>query len=91
MPALYLALDPAPAIKEAAQGFAHKFDTLVLCTYEIDCEDVVDLRTEAGPRSAGITTEDMACAWFAEAAEGREPPGRLPKNQRLGNRRRCRN
>ncbi len=73
-PALYLALDPMTAIEEAAQGFAHKFEPYVLCTYEIDCEDVADLRTEAGRRAAGVALEDMACAWFAEAAAGREPP-----------------
>jgi len=80
MPALYLALDPVTAIKEAAQGFAHKFEPLVLCTYEIDCEDVVDLRAEADRRSAGVAAQDTACAWFPEAAQGREPPSwRLAK------------
>ena len=74
MPALYLALDPMTAIKEAAQGFAHKFEPYVLCTYEIHCEDMADLRTEVGRRAAGAALEDMACAWFAEAAAGREPP-----------------
>ena len=62
------------AIKEAAQGFAHKFEPLVLCTYEINCEDVVDLRAEADRRLVGVEGEDMACAWFTEAAGGREPP-----------------
>lgn len=60
------------AIKEAAQGFAHKFEPLVLCTYEIDCEDVVDLRTEVDRKTAGVVEEDLARAWFAEAAAGRE-------------------
>ena len=50
MPALYVALDPMTAIKEAAQGFAHKFEPYVLCTYEIDCEDVIDLRGRRAPR-----------------------------------------
>jgi RES domain-containing protein len=45
----------------------------VLCTYEIDCEDVVDLRREEERQSAGVSEEDMACPWFAEAAAGREP------------------
>ena len=62
MPALYLALDPMTAIKEAAQGFAHKFEPYVLCTYEIDCEDMADFRTEVGRRPAGVALEDMACA-----------------------------
>lgn len=72
-PALYLALDPMTAVKEAAQGFAHKFEPCVLCTYEVDCEDVVDLRWETERRTASVEQEDMACAWFAEAAAGREP------------------
>ena len=72
-PALYLALDPITAIKEAAQGFARKFEPYVLCTYEIDCEDVVDLRAKDDRRSAGVAEDDMACAWFAEAAAGHEP------------------
>jgi RES domain-containing protein len=71
--ALYVSLDPMTAIKEAAQGFAHKFEPLILWTYEIDCEDVVDLRTEADRQSAGVAADDMACAWFAEAAAGHEP------------------
>ncbi len=72
-PALYLALDPMTAIREASQGFAHKFEPCVLCTYEIDCEDVVDLASEAGRRNAGADDAGLACAWFAEAAAGREP------------------
>ncbi len=73
-PALYVALDPMTAVKEAAQGFARKFEPCVLCTYEIDCEDVFDLRAEADRRAAGVAEEDMACAWFADAAAGRDPP-----------------
>ena len=64
-PALYLALDPMTAIKEISQGFAHKFEPCVLCTYEIDCDDIVDLTSEEGRAAAGATPEDMACAWFA--------------------------
>ena len=72
-PALYLSLDPMTAIKEAAQGFARKFEPYVLCTYEIDCEDVIDLRDEEERRAAGISQDELACPWFAEAAAGREP------------------
>jgi len=80
-PALYVALDPMTAIKEAAQGFARKFEPYVLCTYEIDCDDVVDLRLENERRQARISTEDMASAWFADAAAGREPASwRLARN-----------
>ena len=80
-PALYVALDPMTAIKEAAQGFARKFEPYVLCIYEIDCDDVVDLRGENERRQARISNEDMASAWFADAAAGREPASwRLARN-----------
>lgn len=72
-PALYVSLDPMTAIKEAAQGFARKFEPCVLCTYEIDCEDVVDLRSKKDRRAAGLSNDDMACPWFAEAVAGRDP------------------
>ncbi len=73
-PALHLALDAMTAIKEASQGFAHKFEPCVLCSYEIDCQDIVDLRTDALGRAAGVAEADLACAWFAEAAARRNPP-----------------
>ena len=69
------------AIKEASQGFARKFEPCVLCTYEVDCEDIVDLRSEALRAAAGVAQADMACAWFAEAS-GR----RLAASQRLAKR-----
>lgn len=72
-PALYLSLDPMTAIKEAAQGFARKFEPYVLCTYEIDCEDVIDLRGEEERRVANVAMDELACPWFAEAAAGRQP------------------
>jgi RES domain-containing protein len=81
MPALYLSLDPMTAIKEAAQGFAHKFEPCVLCTYEIDCEDVIALLGETERRAASVGEDELACPWFAEAAAGREPASwRLARN-----------
>jgi RES domain-containing protein len=73
-PALYLALTIMTAVKEINQGFAHKIEPCVLCSYDVDCEEVVDLRTEADRTAAGVSLEDMACAWFSDMAQGREPP-----------------
>jgi len=71
LPALYLGLSPMTAIKEANQGFAMKIEPLTLCSYDIDCEDIVDLRTcldpDAGP-------ERLACGWLAIALAGKIPP-----------------
>ena len=81
IPALYLALDPMTAIKEINQGFARKFEPCVLCTYEVDCADIVDLRNEARRAAADARAEDMACAWFAHRARRDEAP-----SQRLARR-----
>ena len=73
-PALYLALTIVTAVKEINQGFAHKIEPCVLCSYDVDCEDIVDLRSEADRKAAGVSLEDMACAWFSDISQGREPP-----------------
>ncbi|WP_352965052.1 RES domain-containing protein [Mesorhizobium sp. M0815] len=48
VPALYLALTVMTTVKEANQGFAHRIDPCVLCSYEVDCEDITDLSTKQG-------------------------------------------
>jgi RES domain-containing protein len=73
-PALYLALDPMTAIKEANQGFAHKIEPCVLCSYDIACEDIVDLIAAEGRVAHGVAQEDMAAGWFSFLAAGRQPP-----------------
>jgi len=72
--ALYLSLDLITAIKEASQGFAFKIEPLVVCSYEVDCEDIADLSHEAGRDALGVTYAEMACNWFADLSEGRDPP-----------------
>ena len=74
VPALYLALDLVTAVNEANQGFARKIDPLVLCSYEIDCEDIIDLRTEADQAAQGASAAEIACGWMLIAKAGREPP-----------------
>ncbi len=74
MPALYLSLDILGAIKEANQGFARKIDPCVLCSYDIVCEDIADLRTEAACAAEGIGFKELDCPWFALLAAGKDPP-----------------
>lgn len=74
VPALYLSLTLEGAVKEANQGFAFKIDPCVVCCYDVDCEDVVDLRTERQRRDNRITWDDIACPWFSLIAEGEAPP-----------------
>ena len=71
--ALYLGLTPMTAIKEANQGFAFKIEPCVLCSYDIDCEDIVDLRDEAGREAESMGLEDLGCPWLHIALAGRAP------------------
>jgi RES domain-containing protein len=81
VPALYLALTILTAVKEINQGLARKIEPCVLCSYEVDCEDIVDLRTKEDCKAAGVAFADMARAWFLDIAQSREPASwRLTKN-----------
>jgi RES domain-containing protein len=73
-PALYLALSTAGAIKEASQGFAFKINPLLLCAYDVDCADIVDLRDAAALKAAGAASEDLACGWMSLALSSATPP-----------------
>ena len=74
MEALYLGLSVVTAVNEANQGLAFKIQPCVLCSYDVDCEDIADLRTEAGRTGHGIEWADLACAWFSFISDGKEPP-----------------
>lgn len=73
VPALYLGTSVEVAFLEATQGFAYKFSPLTICSFEVDCEDIVDLRTAAGRKTAEIDETEMACAWFSAIAAGQRP------------------
>lgn len=72
-PALYLALTTAGIFVEMSHGFAHRFDPLTVCTYEVNCNDIVDLRTKKTRRTAGIALSDLACGWKDDLTNGRNP------------------
>ena len=72
--ALYLALSVEGMLLEVGHGFAHRFDPLTICSYNVDVDDLADLRTETGRSSEGIDLADLGCAWAAYVASGRKPP-----------------
>jgi len=61
------------AVKEANQGFAHRMDPCVLCSYEVDCENVADLTTERGRIEHSVDPDEMGCAWAIALANGDRP------------------
>ena len=72
-PALYLGLSIEGVIAEMGHGLSRRFDPLTLCAYDVDCDDVVDLRTARGRKAVSVDDADVACAWSWEMAHGREP------------------
>lgn len=54
-------------------GFAHRLTPYVLCGYDVDCDDVADLRTAADRDAVGVALSDLACAWGDALIDGREP------------------
>ena len=71
--ALYLSLSFNTVFREVSGGFAHRLTPYVLCSYGVNCEDIVDLRTEAGRAEAGVDLDDLACAWGDALIARREP------------------
>lgn len=58
---------------EMSHGFAHRFDPLTVCAYDVDVDDVLDLRTDRARKSEGVALADMDCAWMYDLAHGRQP------------------
>jgi RES domain-containing protein len=73
MPALYLALTIDGMIVEMTHGFAHRLDPLIICSYQVDIDDIVDLRDDAGRKANGVTLDALGCAWADDVASGRYP------------------
>lgn len=73
VPALYLSLDPITVLKEMGHGFARRLEPLVLCSYDVDCADIVDLRSEDGRQEADTGFAIMGSAWMSDITAGKRP------------------
>lgn len=72
-PALYFSLTVEGLFIEMGHGFSQRFAPLTVCSYEVDVDDVVDLRADEDRARASVDLQEMACAWADDLAEGREP------------------
>lgn len=70
---LYLSLSYHTVFREVSGGFAHRLTPYVLCSYDVDCEDIADLRTDAHRAALGVSLTDLSCAWGDALIAGREP------------------
>src|SRR5262249_1327895 len=71
--ALYLASTVEGGGVEVTHGLPHRLNPLTIVSYDVDGEDVIDLRTDEGRQAADVELEDMACAWMLDRANEREP------------------
>jgi RES domain-containing protein len=75
--ALYSSLAVETLFKEVAQGLPRKLDPLTICSYEVDCDDIADLTTEAGRAEHAVTLADLACPWKLFEGTGKPVPSRM--------------
>jgi RES domain-containing protein len=73
-PALYLSTAYDTAIGECTQGLANRIPPLTLCEYDVDCDPIADLSTEAARAALWVTLEDLACPWLRLMEDGKPVP-----------------
>lgn len=71
--ALYLALSPQGAFLEATQGFSYKFNPLTLCSYDVDCDTILDLTDAAELAAHGVSTAMLQAPWALNLSENTRP------------------
>ncbi len=72
-PALYLALTIDGMFCEMSHGFARRFEPLTVCTYSVDIDHIVDLRTDSNRAVASTSLPELGCPWKADHLAGRTP------------------
>jgi RES domain-containing protein len=70
---LYLSLSYKTAFREVSGGFAHRLTPYVLVSYDVDCDDIADLRSDADRAGHAVVLADLACPWGDDLIAGREP------------------
>lgn len=72
--ALYLSAEINIAINEMRHGFKARLEPFTMCSYDIDCDDIVDLTSVDERDRHNVSIDGMKCAWFALNKAGETPP-----------------
>ena len=72
-----MSLDIMTAVGECTQGLTQRLHPLTMCEYDVDCEPVADLRTEASRSEHGVQLEELACGWLTYQRAGKDAPSWL--------------
>ena len=73
VPALYLAQTIDGMFAEMGHGFPRRFDPLTVCSYDVDVDDLADLRDDAGRKANHVRLAELDCPWMLDVSEGRIP------------------
>jgi RES domain-containing protein len=73
-PTLYLALDIITAVMEITQGFSNRLSPLLLCEYDVNCRDIIDLSALESRRFHNVELGQMACPWLTLQQAGKVSP-----------------
>lgn len=68
--ALYPALTIEGMFVEMGHGLSHRLDPLTVCSYDVDVDDLADLRDDAGRKAHGVRLADLSCPWKLDLSEG---------------------
>jgi RES domain-containing protein len=71
---LYLSLDVMTSFGECTQGLGQRLHPLTMCEYDVDCDPIADLRSEAGRTEHGVALDAMACGWLGFQRRGQDAP-----------------
>jgi RES domain-containing protein len=56
---------------EMAHGFSHRFGPLTVCSYDVDVDDLADLRNDVAAKANAVRLAELDCPWMLDVAEGR--------------------
>lgn len=68
--ALYTSLTAITALSEYHQKFPGRPQPTTLCAYNVDCQDIVDLRDANELNQHKLSAADLACAWEHQIHKG---------------------
>jgi len=68
--ALYTSLSVITALSEYHQKFPSRPQPTTLCAYNVDCQDIVDLRDPDELQQRNIDALDLSCAWEFQMDNG---------------------
>jgi RES domain-containing protein len=72
-----LSLDIMTSVGECTPGLTNRLQPLTMCEYDVDCEDIADLRGAASQSRYGVTREELECPWLSYLLAGKEAPSWL--------------